>query len=161
MAQLTPSQDRELRDAFNLFDAGNSSRWKNQSTCFILDRSGRISRGELKKVLNALNIKTTEKELQQLMSQMDTDNSNDIDYGEFKKVMGAAFFKKYSRSELLATFKKFDTDNNGYITTKELGDILARLGRQVSQRDVEGMIRTLDTSGDGKLSFDEFCKLFD
>ena len=40
-----------------------------------LDRSGKISKGELKKVLQALNIKATDHELQQLMGQMDSDNS--------------------------------------------------------------------------------------
>ena len=108
-----------------------------------------------------MNIKTTDRELQQLMSQMDNDNSGEIDFDEFKNVMGGAFFKQYSRSELLSAFKKFDTDNNGYITSKELGEILDRLGRHVSRRDVEAMIKTMDTNGDGKLSFEEFCKLFD
>ena len=95
------------------------------------------------------------------MSQMDTDNSGEIDFDEFKRVMGSSFSKKYSRQELQAAFKKFDADNNGYITTKELRDILSRLGRQVTHKDAESMIRQLDTSGDGKLSFDEFCKIFD
>ena len=92
---------------------------------------------------------------------MDKDGSGDIDYHEFERVMAGAFFKKYSRQELLAAFKKFDTDNNGYISPKELGEILARLGRHVSRADIEAMIQSLDTSGDGKLSFEEFCKLFD
>lgn len=125
------------------------------------DHSGRISKNELKKVLTALNIKVSDKELQQLMKQMDRDGSGDIDYSEFERVMAGAFFKKYSRQELLSAFKKFDTDNNGYISPKELGEILSRLGRHVSRTDVEAMIHSLDTSGDGKLSFEEFCKLFD
>jgi calmodulin len=108
-----------------------------------------------------LNVKASEKELQHLMSQMDADGSGEIDYNEFRNVMGQSFFKKHSRQDLLAAFKKFDTDNNGYITTRELGDILHRLGRQLSSYEIEAMIRSLDTSGDGKLSFEEFCKLFD
>lgn len=92
---------------------------------------------------------------------MDTDKSGEIDYDEFKKVMADCFFKKHSRQELLQAFKKFDTDGNGYITTKELSDIMARMGRHLSRHDVEAMIKSLDTSGDGKLSFDEFCRLFD
>jgi Ca2+-binding EF-hand superfamily protein len=92
---------------------------------------------------------------------MDADNSGEIDYSEFKNVMGASFFKKHSRQELQVAFKKFDADGNGFISTKELGDILSRLGRRLSQRDIEAMVKSLDTSGDGKISFDEFCQLFD
>lgn len=126
-----------------------------------LDHSGRISRIELKRVLNALNIKTNDRELQQLMTLMDRDDSGDIDYEEFKRVMADSFFKKYSRQELYAAFKKFDSDGNGYITTKELSDVLSRMGRHLDRNEVNAMIRSLDTSGDGRLSFDEFCKLFD
>jgi Ca2+-binding EF-hand superfamily protein len=92
---------------------------------------------------------------------MDTDNSGEIDYDEFKQVMGGSFFKKHSKQELLGAFKKFDADGNGFITTKELNDILNRMGRHLSRNEIEAMIKSLDTSGDGKLSFDEFCQLFD
>lgn len=127
----------------------------------IVDRSGRISRIELKRVLQALNIKASDNELQQLMVQMDTDNSGEIDYNEFKKVMSASFFRKYSKQELQAAFKKFDTDNSGYITAHELSHILSRMGRHISQNEVDAMVKSLDASGDGKISFEEFCKLFD
>jgi len=35
------------------------------------------------------------------------------------------------------------------------------MGRHLNRHEVEGMIKSLDTNGDGKLSFDEFCRLFD
>ncbi|CAF1538991.1 unnamed protein product [Adineta ricciae] len=146
MAKLTASQEQELRGAFDLFDS---------------DHSGRISRMELKRVLQALNIKVSDNELQQLMIQMDSDNSGEIDYNEFKKVISASFFRKYSKQELQAAFKKFDTDNSGYITAHELSHILSRMGRHISQNEVEAMVKSLDASGDGKISFEEFCKLFD
>lgn len=125
------------------------------------DHSGSISKGELKRVLQALHIKVSDGELQELMTLMDRDNSNDIDYNEFKRVMADSFFKKYSQQELRSAFKKFDSDGNGYITTKELGDILSRMGRHLNRREVEAMIKSLDKNGDGKVSFEEFCKLFD
>lgn len=162
MAKLTASQERELKDAFDLFDSGRFSFNKTHSYLWrFLDHSGKISRAELKRVLKALNIKSSDSDLQQLMTLMDRDNSGDIDFNEFKHVMAESFFKKYSRQELYAAFKKFDADNNGYITTKELSDILSRMGRQLDRNEVNAIIRTLDTSGDGRLSFDEFCKLFD
>ncbi len=95
------------------------------------------------------------------MRQMDTDNSGEIDYEEFKNVMGGSFFKKYSRQELQAAFKKFDEDGNGYITSNELNDILSRMGRHLSRNEIDAMVKSLDSSGDGRISFDEFSKLFD
>ena len=95
------------------------------------------------------------------MRQMDTDNSGEIDFEEFKNVMGGSFFKKYSKQELQAAFKKFDADNNGYITANELNDILSRMGRHLSRNEIDAMVKSLDSSGDGKISFDEFSQLFD
>lgn len=116
---------------------------------------------ELKKILRALNIKASDSEVQQLLQQMDTDNSGEIDFNEFKNVMGASFFKKYSRQELYAAFKKFDADGNGFISSSELEHILSRMGRHLSRNEIEAMVKSVDSSGDGKISFDEFQKLFD
>lgn len=92
---------------------------------------------------------------------MDRDNSGDIDFQEFKRVMGDAFFRKHSRRELEAAFRRFDADGSGYISTKELRDVMLRMGRHLTRHDVEEMIKTIDGNGDGKISFEEFCKLFD
>jgi Ca2+-binding EF-hand superfamily protein len=35
------------------------------------------------------------------------------------------------------------------------------MGRHLSRTEVDAMVKSLDTSGDGRISFDEFCRLFD
>lgn len=131
------------------------------SCCFFLDHSGKISKLELKRVLLALNIKASDTEVAQLLSKMDSDHSGEVDYEEFKKVMAASYFKKNTQAELQGAFKKFDTDGNGYISSHELSQILSRMGRHLNRNQVEAIIKSADTSGDGRISFDEFCKLFD
>ncbi|CAF3652032.1 unnamed protein product [Rotaria socialis] len=146
MAKLTPSQEQELRDAFNLFDR---------------DHSGKITKSELRKLLRALNVKATDSEVQRLLHRMDTDNSGDIDFNEFKNAMARLFFKKYSRTEVMDAFKKFDVDGNGFISSKELENIMSRMGKHLSQKELQATISSLDLNKDGKISFDEFCALFD
>ncbi|CAF0811957.1 unnamed protein product [Rotaria sp. Silwood1] len=146
MAQLTQSQERELRAAFDLFDK---------------DHSQRISADELQGVLKALNIKASPKETETLLKQMDTNNSGDIDFVEFKNAMARSFFKKYSRHELLDAFKKFDRDGSGTITCDELQEVFSGMGKQLSKNQLQSMLSSLDVNNDGKLSFDEFCKLFE
>ncbi|CAF1554068.1 unnamed protein product [Rotaria magnacalcarata] len=146
MAKLTQSQERELRDAFNLFDR---------------DHSGKITKSELRRMLGALNVKATDNEVQKLLRRMDTDNSGEIDFNEFKNAMAKSFFKKYSRKELTDAFKKFDIDGNGFISSKELENIMSRMGKHLSQKELQATISSLDLNKDGKISFDEFCTLFD
>jgi calmodulin len=128
---------------------------------YILDGSGNISRPELKKVLQALHIHASENELTHLLSAMDTDHSGEINFDEFKKVMAASFFKKHAEQELHAAFNKFDEDGNGFITASELNHIMSRMGRHMSRSDIEAIIKSVDTTGNGKISFEDFCKLFD
>jgi Ca2+-binding EF-hand superfamily protein len=74
--------------------------------------------------------------------------------------MGENFFRKNSQEELRAAFQKFDQDNSGYIQAKELQAIMSKMGRNVSKTEIDAMIKSLDSSGDGKISFEEFVQLF-
>jgi Ca2+-binding EF-hand superfamily protein len=59
---------KELKDAFDLFDA---------------DRSGTISAKELQKVMKAMEINCSKQEIEDLMRLMDADGSGSIDFDEF------------------------------------------------------------------------------
>jgi len=64
--------DRELKDAFAVFDA---------------DGSGTISRSELKKLMKSLGQKLSDAELDAMMDEVDTDGNGEIDFKEFKSMM--------------------------------------------------------------------------
>jgi len=60
--------------------------------------------------------------------------------------------------DLVKTFKVFDLDGDGFITSQELECVLKRLGflDESSGRDCRSMIRFYDTNLDGRLDFQEF-----
>ena len=62
-------------------------------------------------------------------------------------------------AELRSAFQLFDRDNSGKITTRELGEILQKLGYKPSASDLKTMIAKVDTSNDGKIDFNEFLVL--
>ena len=68
--------DRELKDAFAVFDA---------------DGSGTISRSELKKLMKSLGQKLSDAELDAMMDEVDTDGNGEIDFKEFKSMMVRIF----------------------------------------------------------------------
>lgn len=74
--------------------------------------------------------------------------------------MATTFFKRYSQDELRVAFRQFDRDGSGYIQTRELEEIMQQMGRRFNKEEVDAMINSLDKSGDGKISFDEFVILF-
>jgi len=83
-----------------------------------------------------------------------------IEFGEFCRVMGETFFKKYSENELRVAFRQFDQDGSGYIQANELENIMDKMGRHYNKSQIDSIVNSLDTSGDGKISFEEFVKLF-
>jgi Ca2+-binding EF-hand superfamily protein len=75
MSSSKPSKedpDRELREAFKVFDS---------------DGSGSISRSEMKRLMKSLGQNLTDKELDAMMDEVDTDGDGEIDFEEFKNMM--------------------------------------------------------------------------
>jgi Ca2+-binding EF-hand superfamily protein len=75
MSSSKPSKDdpdRELREAFKVFDA---------------DGSGSISKSEMKKLMKKLGQTLSDAELDAMMDEVDTDKNGEIDFEEFKNMM--------------------------------------------------------------------------
>ena len=53
----------------------------------------------------------------------------------------------------------FDKDGNGTINTKELGIAMRTLGLNPTEDELLNIINEFDVDGNGKIDFDEFCKM--
>ena len=62
-------------------------------------------------------------------------------------------------SEINETFKIFDKDKDGYITTKELGDIMKGLGQNPSEAELQNLINEVDIEDNGTIDLKEFIGL--
>ena len=62
-------------------------------------------------------------------------------------------------NEFKEAFNIFDKDKDGYITTKELGDIMKNLGQTPSEAELQDMINEVDIDGNGTIDFKEFLCL--
>ena len=164
MATLAAHDENKLRDTFNLFDISKcmSSRMTQSVSClFVVDRSGHISKKELKKVMRALNVELDDKEIHSLIKLMDADGNGEVSYDEFKAVMAKNYFPRQCRKDQLeAAFKRYDSDGNGYLTADEIQRVMANVGRHMTRTEVKSMMQSLDSDRNGKISFDEFLKLF-
>lgn len=69
--------EKELRDAFAVFDT---------------DNSGSIDRKELKRILKKLDQKLTDAELDAMMAEVDTNGDGEISFEEFKALMVRVYF---------------------------------------------------------------------
>eukprot|EP00440_Ansanella_granifera_P053452 gb/GFBE01057950.1/.p1 GENE.gb/GFBE01057950.1/~~gb/GFBE01057950.1/.p1 ORF type:complete len:166 (+),score=79.35 gb/GFBE01057950.1/:1-498(+) len=140
---LTEEQVAEFQEAFGLFDK---------------DGDGSITAEELGIVMKALGRKTTLEELKAMIGEVDEDGSGNIEFPEFLKLMASKLQDTDSAEEMQEAFNIFDQDKSGSVTAAELKHVMNNLGEQVTNEEVEEMIREADADGDGELSFDDFLQ---
>lgn len=61
--------------------------------------------------------------------------------------------------EFKEAFEIFDKDKDGYITIKELSEIMRSLGQLPSETELQDMINEVDVDGNGNIDFKEFLGL--
>lgn len=61
--------------------------------------------------------------------------------------------------ELKEAFAIYDLNNDGVISTRELGTVMRQLGQNPTEAEILEMIRQVDTNNSGNISFDEFAVL--
>ena len=134
---------KEEIDLFNSFDENND---------------GYITKKELRKGLKDLQNKT-DKEVEEIMASMDTDQNGAINFNEFiSATLNSNITNDYER--ILKAFEFFDLDNDGLIDENELKEALS--GKTFSKIDVnvfEEAIKECDLDKDGKINFDEFAQI--
>ncbi|XP_058728459.1 probable calcium-binding protein CML25 [Vicia villosa] len=67
--------------------------------------------------------------------------------------------RAHFNEELEQVFRKFDVNNDGKISSSELGSIMGSLGQPATEEELNNMIREVDADGDGHINLEEFIEL--
>lgn len=101
--------------SYNLKRKFSSEQLDELRSCFAIfdvDSSGLISTNELKNVLELLNVKLNNEEVNVLMETIDADHSGQIDFEEFKNLMSDIVLKTPTKAQLEEAFRFFDLGIN-------------------------------------------------
>ncbi|KAJ6237353.1 calcium-binding protein cml45-related [Anaeramoeba flamelloides] len=139
--KLSKVQILEFENAFKLFDK---------------DGNGQIDRKELQIVLKSLGQNPTENQLKQMIDTVDQDGDGQIDFKEFLNLMKSKVSEEDNEQTIREVFDIFDRDGDGFITAIELSHLMSSLGQKMTENEINWMISAIDTSGEGKVSFDDF-----
>ncbi|KAF6160230.1 hypothetical protein GIB67_018999 [Kingdonia uniflora] len=142
----TMEVSNQLQQVFKLIDANGD---------------GKISPLELGEMLLCLgHEKSTAKiEAEGMIREADYNGDGFIDLDEFMEVVNGTTKENVlsDRDELMDAFVIFDTDNNGFISAKELRQVLISLGNdKCTLQECSLMISGVDKDGDGFVDFEEF-----
>jgi len=63
--------------------------------------------------------------------------------------------------QMMEAFRLFDKDGNGHITADELRQAMQNLGEQMTEAEVEELIKEADENGDGMVNYEGiFCYFY-
>ncbi|KAF7285788.1 hypothetical protein GWI33_009971 [Rhynchophorus ferrugineus] len=150
LSGVSKSQMKEFREAFRLFDK---------------DGDGSITKEELGRVMRSLGQFARTEELQQMLQEVDIDGDGNVSFEEFLDIAWSAgagtgadqvLSREEEEKELRDAFRVFDKHNRGYITASDLRAVLQCLGEDLSEEEIEDMIKEVDVDGDGRIDFYEF-----
>ncbi|KAK6915423.1 EF-hand domain [Dillenia turbinata] len=141
---LTEEQIAVIQDAFCLIDR---------------DGDGCITMQELATVIKSLDANPTEEELQGMINEVDVDGNGTIEFGEFLHVMARKMRENEADEELREAFKVFDRDQDGYISAREMRNVMVNLVEKLTDEELLEMIKEADLDGDGLINYDEFVRM--
>lgn len=142
---LTEEQIAEFKDAFSLFDKNGD---------------GRITSDELGTVMKSLGQEPTDKEVRDMIKEVDIDGNGTIEFSEFLEMMVKKLVDNSDpEKDLLEAFRVFDRDGNGYISESELRQVMASLGEPLTNSEIDEMILEADIDGDGQINYEEFVAI--
>lgn len=93
----------------------------------------------------------TDSELEQMISEVDADGNGLIDFAEFVTLMARKMNNADKDAEIREAFSVFDKDGSGKISGDELRQIMRSLGEELTEDEIQQMIREADTNGDGEI----------
>lgn len=64
-----------------------------------------------------------------------------------------------SEERLQAIFNQFDIDNSGKITKANMRQAFSKYGREITESDIDNILKQHDIAGDQAISFDEFKRM--
>ncbi|KAK4698683.1 hypothetical protein P7C70_g7590, partial [Phenoliferia sp. Uapishka_3] len=140
---LSPDQQAEIREAFELFD---------------MDKDGRIDYHELKVAMRALGFDLKKAEVLKILRDASTDSTY-INFEQFHRTMERMILDRDPMDELRRAFKLFDEDNTGRISLKNLKKVARDLGESLGEDELQAMIDEFDLDGDNEISEQEFISI--
>ena len=143
---LSEQEICELHEAFNIFD---------------IDSDGSIEASQLGMLMNALKQYPTKEELNNIIKETDIEHTNQIYFNQFLKIMAKRIkdTKDDEDKYLKSLFLSLDRNKNGLISIHEIRYIVTHSSENLSDKEIEFLMKEADTDGDGYISYEEFMMI--
>ena len=138
------SQDKEnYKKIFEMYDS---------------NKDGNVNSLELANILKAIDINASDEEIKDIITEMDLEGNGEINFENFVSIVKRREKDVDNEEEVLNAFKLFDKEGNGLININELKHIMLTVGNNISETELNDLLKEADTDNDGYINYEEFIR---
>ena len=100
----------------------------------------------------------SDEELLELLQEIDLEVNGEINFEKFVSMVNRREYDVDTEEELLNAFKTFDKEGNGLINLNELKHVMLKVGKNLSESEIDEMLKDADIDMDGFINFEEFIR---
>ena len=133
--------------------------YKEAFELFDKNADGQITINDIKKLFECMGEKPTKGDIQDMITETDTEGNGCIKLDDFTKLMDKNLRDENIEEEIIETFKVFDQDKNGLIGGEEVYNVMKTFGLDITKFEADEMIKNVDLDQDGFVNYEEFVKM--
>jgi len=142
---LTEMEIALYKEAFQIFDKHSE---------------GYISSKELGTIMSSLGFNISDEDLKEIINLYDNEeNNNMIDFISFLEIISKKKENIYKEEELIDSFRIFDREGNGKISSKELRYVMMSSGEDFNENYIKELIDESSIDHDDFIDYHKFVKL--
>ena len=143
---------------FNNISKNKENEYKSIFDKYDYNKDGIVNSSELANILKAIDIDASSQEIKEILEEIELEENGEIDFDSFINIINRR--EKYvdTEEEVLNAFKIFDKEGNGLININELKHIMLTVGKNLSEPEINDMLKEADIDGDGYINYEEFVR---
>lgn len=122
-----------------------------------LEKTGLLSVAKMKAALQGRGLES--QSLSSLLDEIAPSENGTVRYTDFL-VAAINYQKVLNDKTLFLAFKRFDRDDDGFLTIEEMHSAMTNMGSSLSAEELRALLLPFDQDSDNLINFQEFKSIF-
>ena len=136
----------------------DKDKYKKIFEMYDNNKDGNVNSIELANILKAIDINVSDEEIRDIIFELDLEGNGEINYEDFLTIVKRREKDVDKEEEVLNAFKLFDKEGNGLININELKHIMLTVGNNITEEELNDLLKEADTDNDGYINYEEFLR---
>lgn len=124
------------------------------------DESGSLEVSELETAFRSMSVECSDKDMENLIKQMDADGNGSVDFFEFCEMVSEKMKVYDPEKDLKEAFAVFDINGDGRVSKEEIQTVVESFGGKMTKEEIDSMLKEADENSDGYIDYEEFVRIW-